>query len=60
MARYKYLNYLQKSDHEAYDVLWSPGATCINSGIYRCEGCGDAYDIKHVESLNKLTNANMA
>ena len=41
MARYKYLNYLQKSDHEAYDVLWSPGATCINSGIYRCEGCGD-------------------
>lgn len=41
MAQYKYKAYLNQSDNAAYDSLYSPGSTCPNSGIYRCEGCGD-------------------
>jgi hypothetical protein len=41
MAQYKYSKYLNQKDHEAYDELHSPGGKCPNSGIYRCEGCGD-------------------
>jgi hypothetical protein len=41
MAQYKYDKYLQKSDHAAYDTLHSPGVIAENSGIYRCENCGD-------------------
>nr|AAR18814.1 aminoglycoside 6-N-acetyltransferase [Klebsiella pneumoniae] len=41
MAQYKYGNYLNQSQNEAYDTLHSPGDTCANSGIYRCESCGD-------------------
>lgn len=41
MAQYKHGKYLQQSDHSAYDELHQPGATCQNSGIYRCESCGD-------------------
>ena len=41
MAQYKYGNYLNKSEQSAYDNIYKPGETCQNSGIYRCEGCGD-------------------
>lgn len=41
MARYKYNKYLIQSDHAEYDKLYKPGDTCLNSGIYRCETCGD-------------------
>lgn len=41
MAQYKYAHYLHQKDHTAYDTLHQPGSTCENSGIYRCEGCGD-------------------
>ncbi|WP_439842233.1 hypothetical protein [Aeromonas taiwanensis] len=41
MAQYKYEKYLNKSDHSEYDKLYSPGDHCTNSGIYRCEACGD-------------------
>jgi hypothetical protein len=41
MALYKYGNYLTESTHAAFDTLHSPGQTCPDSGIYRCEGCGD-------------------
>lgn len=41
MAQYKYDKYLNKSDHSEYDRLYSPGENCANSGIYRCETCGD-------------------
>ena len=41
MAQYKYDKYLNKSDHSEYDKVYSPGSDCPNSGIYRCEGCGD-------------------
>lgn len=41
MAQYKYANYLNQNDHQAYDTLHTPGATCPDSGIYRCETCGD-------------------
>jgi hypothetical protein len=38
---YKYGNYLSQSNHGEFDELYRPGANCPNSGIYRCEGCGD-------------------
>ncbi|MBX9877225.1 MAG: hypothetical protein K2Y22_02095 [Candidatus Obscuribacterales bacterium] len=41
MATYKYEKYLKKVDEKAFDSLFKPGETCINSGIYTCEGCGD-------------------
>ena len=41
MAQYKYGNYLNKSEHSEYDNIYKPGEICQNSGIYRCEGCGD-------------------
>lgn len=41
MAQYKYSKYLTQSDNTEYDATNNPGATCNNSGIYRCEGCGD-------------------
>ncbi|MBN9241922.1 MAG: hypothetical protein J0I98_03930 [Mesorhizobium sp.] len=41
MAQYKYGEYLQKSDHEAYDTEHTPGTVVTNSGIYRCKNCGD-------------------
>lgn len=41
MAQYKYASYLNQSDAAAYDNLYGPGVNCPNSGIYRCEGCGD-------------------
>lgn len=41
MAQYKYTEYLAQSNHSAYDELHEPGSTCPNSGIYRCESCGD-------------------
>lgn len=41
MAQYKYDRYLTKSDHSEYDKTYSPGDPCANSGIYRCDSCGD-------------------
>jgi hypothetical protein len=41
MAQYKYAYYLNQSDNQAYDALYSPGTICPDSGIYRCEACGD-------------------
>ena len=40
MALYKYDQYVQKSESEAYDKIYSPGAIVPHSGIYRCQGCG--------------------
>ena len=41
MAQYKYSTYLNQSDHDEYDKTYTPGQNCPNSGIYRCETCGD-------------------
>lgn len=41
MAQYKHGKFLQQSDHAAYDTLLYPGSNCPDSGIYRCESCGD-------------------
>lgn len=41
VALYKYQAYLTRSDDAAFDLLHKPGETCPNSGIYRCETCGD-------------------
>ena len=41
MAQYKYIEYLIESDNSAYDSVFNPGESCLNSGIYRCETCGD-------------------
>ncbi|MDR3483180.1 MAG: hypothetical protein P4L91_20990 [Burkholderiaceae bacterium] len=40
MAVYKYQNYLEASNHQAFDQIHKPGETTPYSGIYRCEGCG--------------------
>ncbi len=40
MAQFKYNQYLQQSDHPAYDAELTPGSIAENSGIYRCR-CGD-------------------
>jgi hypothetical protein len=40
MAWYKYDAYVQKSNSEAYDNLYGPGANTPHSGVYRCMGCG--------------------
>lgn len=41
MAMYKYAKYLNQGDHSEFDTLYKPGDITPNSGIYRCEGCGD-------------------
>jgi hypothetical protein len=41
MAQYKYAQYLQQSQHVAFDEVHTPGTVAVNSGIYRCESCGD-------------------
>lgn len=41
MAQYKHIQYLQQNNHAEFDAIYSQGMTCANSGIYRCEGCGD-------------------
>ncbi|HEX4050685.1 MAG TPA: hypothetical protein VHY19_07410 [Steroidobacteraceae bacterium] len=40
MALYKHNQYLDDSDHRAFDVLHLPESNTPNSGIYRCEVCG--------------------
>ena len=45
MAQYKYQQYLQQSNHAAYDTLLEPGTRTENAGIYRCESCGDEIGI---------------
>jgi len=40
MAIYKYNQFLQSSDHQAFDTISSPGVQTPYSGIYRCDGCG--------------------
>ena len=41
MAIYKHANYLQQSNHAAYDAIHQAGSATPYSGIYRCEGCGE-------------------
>ena len=41
MASYKYGEYLHENKHEEFDKEYSPGATCPNSGVWRCANCGD-------------------
>ena len=54
MAQYKYSTYLHQGDSAAYDTLHNPGATCPDSGIYRCEACGDEIaSNKRTRSLRK-------
>jgi hypothetical protein len=43
MALYKYEKYLQKTDHQAFDIVFEPGSKTPYSGIYRCENCGDEF-----------------
>jgi len=40
MALYKYAQYLKQDQHTEFDATYGPGQDCLNSGIYRCEGCG--------------------
>lgn len=40
MALYKYPQFIQKSDHAAFDQLQFPGVVAPWPGIYRCHACG--------------------
>jgi hypothetical protein len=40
MAWYKYADHLKKSESDAYDKEYKPGAVPDHSGIYWCKGCG--------------------
>lgn len=48
MALYKNLAYFEHSAHGNFDTLHKPGASVPDSGIYRCEGCGD--EISHTKN----------
>lgn len=37
---YKYSQFLEHSNHAAFDGIHEAGAATPYSGIYRCEGCG--------------------
>ena len=41
MAQYKYSQFLNQSNHDAYDQTYTPGTITPDSGIYRCTNCGD-------------------
>ncbi len=51
MAQYKYGDYLNHSDHSAYDTLHAPGSEAENPGIYRCATCGDEIGIAKGHTL---------
>jgi hypothetical protein len=40
MALYKYMQFLEKSDHVGFDQLAAPGTPAPYPGIYRCHACG--------------------
>ncbi|HEV7620990.1 MAG TPA: hypothetical protein VGO09_04620 [Flavisolibacter sp.] len=40
MAYFKYDKYVLLNTHAAFDGTYYPGTITLNSGIYRCEGCG--------------------
>jgi hypothetical protein len=42
MILYKNLAYLTKSESPEFDSILPPGCPTPISGIYRCEGCGQA------------------
>ena len=42
MAVYKYAQYLERSDHQAFDTVHGPSQPVPHSGIYRCRGCGQS------------------
>jgi hypothetical protein len=39
MAIYRYAQFLEQNDHEAFNQLHHPGTPTPYSGIYRCENC---------------------
>lgn len=41
MALYKQPSLVKKSDSDAFDKVYKPGAATPLSGIYRCTSCGD-------------------
>jgi hypothetical protein len=50
VALYKYPQFLQRSDHNAFDGIHEAGVQTPYSGIYRCEGCGHCVTSVHVHS----------
>ena len=41
MALYQNFGYFAQSQHQNFSKLNPPGTVVPDSGIYRCEGCGD-------------------
>lgn len=47
MALYKHGAYFTETQHANFDSTHLPGSRVPDSGIYRCEGCGD--EISHTK-----------
>lgn len=51
MALYKYSQFLQVSQHAAFDQISHPGTPAPHPGIYRCAGCGHEIAIAGTHTL---------
>ena len=56
MARYKYGDFLDRSDSDAYDTVHQPGATVSKAGIYRCTVCGSEVGVAKGQGLPPETD----
>ncbi|PYQ27741.1 MAG: hypothetical protein DMF56_19245 [Acidobacteria bacterium] len=57
MALYRYIQYLQSSNDDAFNALHSPGTAAPLPGIYRCVACGDEIGIAKGHTLPPQTHA---
>ena len=51
MALYKYGEFLQKSDGDAFDKLFAPSTAAPYPGIYGCHACGHEIGIAQSHAL---------
>jgi hypothetical protein len=50
-AIYKYPQFLEASQNQAFDIIHQAAAKTPYSGIYRCEGCGLCVASVHPHAL---------
>jgi hypothetical protein len=51
MALYKYGEYMERSDSDAFDTLLEPSSAATWPGIYRCDACGHEIAIARGHTL---------
>jgi hypothetical protein len=57
MALYRYSQYLQSSNDDAFNAHHSPGTAAPHPGIYRCVACGDEIGIAGGHTLPPQNHA---